>query len=587
MTIKPSLQDFSLIESFVKKSVENYGLKEKSNGFMFFVLGLLLKIQEDEILESITDSSFLNIIGKNSGHDRGIDAIYIDENTTPAIVHFFNFKYTENFDKTINHFPSTEIDKITSFLNSLMSKDKNLKNDINKVLYSKVEEIWELFEEHYPYFHFHICGNSYLGFEKSEKNRFEREIHKHSEFEVHYNLMVDLVNRITRRNKIKVNCRIRAIDKNFFEKSEGDIRALIVNFDVVDLVRIVLNDDEIREEPYVDDIKKLKNFQILGDAFEDNVRVYLKQRTKINRSIKETVLSEENYRFFYYNNGITMTCDKFEYPQTQRAPIITIANLQVVNGGQTIHALYDALLEDPSKLQDIDILCRLYETKNKQLSTNIAEYTNSQNPVKNRDIRSVDYTQKKLEQEFLAKELYYERKKNQYEDKPKKDRIDAEKAGQVLLAFYNKMPAEAKNRKSIIFGDKYEEVFNEGITVDKILLPYTLWQRIENIKIEEKPEIISDPEKFEKKSYLLYSSYYILYILNEITDYLEIDIDIDNLDKIWDKYPNAIAVIEELIKKEKQIEGIDTYSNAVFFKTNNPKRHLKELMDSSKIGKFI
>ncbi|GAI38221.1 unnamed protein product, partial [marine sediment metagenome] len=109
-------------------------------------------------------------------------------------------------------------------------------------------------------------------------------------------------------------CRIRAIDKNFFEKSEGDIRALIVNFDVVDLVRIVLNDDEIREEPYVDDIKKLKNFQILGDAFEDNVRVYLKQRTKINRSIKETVLSEENYRFFYYNNGITMTCDKFEYP---------------------------------------------------------------------------------------------------------------------------------------------------------------------------------------------------------------------------------------------------------------------------------
>ena len=81
-----------------------------------------------------------------------------------------------------------------------------------------------------------------------------------------------------------------------------------------------------------------------------------------------------------------MTCDKFEYAQTQRAPVIKITNLQIVNGGQTIHALYNALLDDPSKLQDIDILCRLYETNNQELSTNIAEYTNSQNPVENRDI---------------------------------------------------------------------------------------------------------------------------------------------------------------------------------------------------------
>ena len=75
-------------------------------------------------------------------------------------------------------------------------------------------------------------------------------------------------------------------------------------------------------------------------------------------------------------------------------------------------------------------------------------------------------------------------KKNQYENKPKSSRINAEKAGQVLLAFYNKMPGEAKNRKSIIFGAKYDDVFNESITADKILLPYNLWQRIEELKIK-------------------------------------------------------------------------------------------------------
>lgn len=583
----PSIQDFSLTESFVKKSVANYGLSDKSQGFMFFVLGLLLKIQDDEILESITDSNFLKTIGKSSGHDRGIDAIYIDEDLIPARVHFFNFKYTENFEKLTNHYPSVEIDKIISFLNSLMAKDKNLKNDINKVLFSKVEEIWKLFEEHYPYFHFHICGNSYIGFEKREKDRFEREIHRHSQFEIHYDLIENLVNRITRRNKIKVNCNIKAINKNFFEKSEGDIRALIVNFDIVDLVRIVLDNDEIREKSCIDDVRELRNFEILEDAFEDNVRVYFKQRTKINRSIKETILSDENYRFFYYNNGITMTCDKFEYPQTQRAPIIKITNLQIVNGGQTIHALYDALLEDPSKLQDIDILCRLYETNNQELSTNIAEYTNSQNPVGSRDIRSVDYIQKKLEQEFLTKELFYERKKNQYENKPKSSRVDAEKAGQVLLAFYNKMPGEAKNRKSIIFSHKYDDVFNESIIADKILLPYKLWQRIEKLKLKEKSKIIADTKEYDKKSYILYASYYILYILYEIADFLEIEIDIANLERIWEKYPKAIAITEELIKMEKEIIGSDIYSDAAFFKYSNPKKHLKKLFENNEIEKFL
>ena len=230
---------------------------------MFFVLGLLLKIQDDEILESITDNNFLNTIGKSSGHDRGIDAVYIDENLIPARVHFFNFKYTEKFIKLTHHYPSIEIDKIISFLNSLMAEDENLKNDINKVLFSKVEEIWKLFEENYPYFHFHICGNSYIGFEKREKDRFEREIHRHSQFEIHYDLMDTLVNRITRRDKIKVNCNIRAINKNFFEKSKGDIRALIVNFDIADLVRIVLDNDEIREKSCIDNISDLKKFIIL------------------------------------------------------------------------------------------------------------------------------------------------------------------------------------------------------------------------------------------------------------------------------------------------------------------------------------
>jgi len=89
----------------------------------------------------------------------------------------------------------------------------------------------------------------------------------------------------------------------------------------------------------------LKEYPVLEDAFEDNVRIYLKQRSKINRNIKETALSDDAYRFFYYNNGITITCSHFEYPKRVRNPIIELENLQIVNGSQTIHALHDAFKE--------------------------------------------------------------------------------------------------------------------------------------------------------------------------------------------------------------------------------------------------
>ena len=200
------------------------------------------------------------------------------------------------------------------------------------------------------------------------------------------------------------------------------------------------------------------------------MRVYLRQRSRVNRNIKSTILSSDNHRFFYFNNGITITCAKFTYPKTQRGPLIELENLQVVNGSQTIHTLYEAFLENSDQLNDVEVLCRIYETKSGVLTTKIAEYTNSQNPVISRDIRSIDYAQQKLESEFKAKGLYYERKKNQYSGHDRNLRIDAEKVGQVLFALFNGMPGEAKNKKRLIFAEKYEEIFNRpytGLNSDK------------------------------------------------------------------------------------------------------------------------
>lgn len=573
-----SLQDFSLIQQHIMRYQKDLD-KEPQDAFYFFLLSLVLSLQDDEIEDSITDNSYLAKIGDGAGHDRGIDAVYIDETGSTPTIHFFNCKYTAKFEKTENHFPSNEIDKISTFLHQLMYKDESLEAQINPILYGKVKEIWNIFRTANPNFVFHICGNLYNGFIEDEKDRFEREIHRHSNFAIEYHLINDLVRRVTGRGKQIVNARLRAISRNYFEKSNGDIRALIVNIEAIELIRVVLDNEQLRNEVDLEDYAVLHEFPILEDAFEDNVRVYLRQRSKINRNITKTALSDDNVRFFYFNNGITITCSKYSYRKGQ-SPIIELKNLQVVNGSQTIHALYEAYRDNPSCLEEIDLLCRIYETSNSDLTTNIAEYTNSQNPVKSRDIRSIDYIQQKLESEFEALGLYYERKKNQHSDHPKNLRIDAEKTGQVLFAFYNKRPSDAKNKKSLIFAEWYENVFNDDITADKVLLAYRLFERIEKEKSFVKSESLSldSKERFEEEFFLLYASYHILYIMGELAWRYDIQLVFDNLEEIWSLYIESVDVVKHLIDLERHLESehSESYTHASFFKSGKPQRLFEE-----------
>jgi len=577
--VSPSIQDFSLIRTHVQQFSNDLNLPKDALGFMFFALDIILGLQDDEAEDAITDTSYLKQSNKESGHDRGIDALYIDSSEKPAVVHFFNMKYTEEIKNTAKNFPSGEIDKILGFIGAVITPDEKLVEHVNKQLFGKVEEIWELFKSQYPKFVIHLCTNYYLGLEESERKRFEREINKYSNFKIEYHLMSDFVASLTKKGKQIVNAKLRAIDQNLFEKSDGDIRALVVNVDARELLRIVCDDEQTRQSVDMGDYSILKKCEVLEDAFDDNVRMYLKQRSKINRNIKETALSEEAYRFFYYNNGITITCSHFEYPKKVRNPIVDLENLQIVNGSQTIHALFDAFSENDENFEHIDILCRVYETNKEELSVSIAEYTNSQNPVKSRDIRSNDYVQKKLEKELLALGYFYERKKGQYVGKPKVKRLDAEKVGQALFAFINKMPAEAKNDKKLIFADKYEEVFSDSITADTVLTVMRLFDEIEIRKSSKKNQLLQNPQTYDDESFILYATHYLLYVISELADRQGISKTQEFYTKLIDLYDNAIVLIKQAVQEEKSSLGIkEKYLHGVFFKSNKPKLHIQKIL---------
>ncbi|MFP4514817.1 MAG: AIPR family protein [Parcubacteria group bacterium] len=563
-----SNQDYHLVKIKTQETVNKlgsvYGFSENSIGFEFLVLSKIFKRQEDEIIEDITDSVFLNkLYNQDSGPDRGIDALIIDNEKN--IIHLFNFKYTEIIFNRVKekNFPGNEVNEITVFLKNLYEKEESSfsGNSANNRLEEKVKEIWKKQEEGVIFtIEIHFVANLFKGLADQEEQRLVSELKNYrSDVSFNYILTRDIVDILISRSE-KIDCKFKALSKNFFDKTEGGNRALILEMSALDLLKITTNNLGLRNKIDFED-EEITNSSIEENIFGDNVRVYLKQRTNINRNIKETVLNdEEKPNIFFYNNGITITCDHIKY-QGQRNQTITLENFQIVNGGQTVHALRAAFEENSDNFEEITILCKIYETDNPNFKSKIAEYTNSQNPVKDRDIRSIDLVQIKLEEEFRDLGYFYERKKSQYENENRDKKIDSEKLGQSLLAFNIEMPAEAKDKKRIIFSDKYDEIFNDTLLAKDALIVFNLYKEIEIKKIKNKKE----------KPYLMHATYYIMFFIKRLYQAKK-----KKPSNLIDLYDEAIEKIEIIIKKEKERLGED-YLDAVLFKSNRPKDYLTEL----------
>ena len=75
---------------------------------------------------------------------------------------------------------------------------------------------------------------------------------------------------------------------------------------------------------------------------EQNVRVFLQHRGKVNKGIRATIENEPNM-FFAYNNGITATAEKVEIDDDAGKLLLRrLKNFQIVNGGQTTASIHAA-----------------------------------------------------------------------------------------------------------------------------------------------------------------------------------------------------------------------------------------------------
>ena len=163
---------------------------------------------------------------------------------------------------------------------------------------------------------------------------------------------------------------------------------------------------------------------------EQNVRVFLQARGKVNRGIRAT-LETEPAMFFSYNNGITATAEEARIEDGGgRLLLRRLKNFQIVNGGQTTASLGAARRRKVDVAQtSVQMKLTVVDSERAaQLVPRISEFANSQNRVNAADffanhpfhVRIEEFSRRIFvpspEGTFRQSKWFYERARGQYAD---------------------------------------------------------------------------------------------------------------------------------------------------------------------------
>ena len=125
---------------------------------------------------------------------------------------------------------------------------------------------------------------------------------------------------------------------------------------------------------------------------EQNVRVFLQARTKVNRGIVNTV-RESPDMFFAYNNGLTAIASHIDTERLSDGTlgIRSVTNLQIVNGGQTTASILYAKDQNKADLSDIFVQMKLSVIEPEEVEEivpRISRFANTQNRISEADFFS-------------------------------------------------------------------------------------------------------------------------------------------------------------------------------------------------------
>lgn len=553
--------------------------------FNFWVLDKLFFEESELIEDKIIDY-----------HDYGIDAYEFYEDTKEVYL-IQNKYYSENSFISADYVKNDFLLRAINILeNNNFSKSEELQNFFSK--YKKDSDF-------FVYFHLYVTNNN----KNPEADNYIKQFNsKHSNYKATIFYLDEIEEKYygeVKQVKKNLSCKIESINKGTIlninsdsYKLENIIDARYVFTPIVSIYRIYR---EAIEKQY--------------PIFDKNIREYLGNKG-INKTIYQTLLDpEERKNFFYYNNGITIICDKMHKIETQpssynKNAVFTIDNPQIVNGCQTVNSIFEALSNvAPNQLEkefkDSFVMLKILEidrdsTTEDKLYKNIVTYNNSQNAIDEKTFVANRSEFIRVQSEFEKKGfllLIKQSDKNTYAEKYKnvselKKRnaerferfglkelkkasdvfIPLEKLLQVINAFVSGgWTAYARKSNMLKIGSAENNTassFIKNVTIDVALDLYLLYKRSEESKKASK-------EKKYPIPYYLIDGFALFECDNRKTEYISANLQTSkDVDAIISLYTKVTKAYEKNYAKSYDIEYNNMIKRAVDYSMMGDAREI-------------
>ncbi|WP_261802022.1 AIPR family protein [Streptomyces sp. ISID311] len=378
----------------------------------------------------------------DGGDDRGLDAIAIDRRPQPARICLVQAKWSENGK---GKFGEAEVHKMVEGLDLLL--------DLN---FSKFNRRFQ------P--HAKVLEECYDGTREAPKITLVLALMRSGPLGSEVRELLE--RKIKQFNDAEEMVDYKVLDLRDFRRAMlGDAAAPKVN------TTVRLEGFGHETTPYkayygtmtVPEIAELYGQHRRG-LFARNIRDSL-DLTDVNVKIRGT-LTDTPEHFWYFSNGITMLCERMK--PTRKAVTggvgdFLVEGASVVNGAQTVSAIYKAYDENPEVARQGRVLVRLISLEDcppgfgDQVTTN----TNTQNPIEERDFKSLDPVQSRLRDSFsLDLRLTYVIKRGEQKPDPERGCTISE-AAEALAAVHPNAEYAALAKRDL--GEVWEDGTYEAL----------------------------------------------------------------------------------------------------------------------------
>jgi len=438
------------MNNIIKKSIDQIRIdvpetKKMNDDFLYGIVAYKFFYNDGHFDKADFRNSYID--GANDG---GIDLIAVEENDLDKSLILLQSKNVHDIKSK---------DDIKDIFTKMAQTVSDFKNEKIGNYNDRLRRIYrEKYDDASDDSNFGIKLALFLGFDKDQsyKDKIQSHLNKVESLQ-DVEILIFYSNEIVQQiESYDENQRFVNYGKIDVFKSDGSIEngknGLLVNISALSLRKLY--------DRYKDD-----------GLFEQNFRYFIRNK-KIDDQINES-LNLKRDKFWFLNNGIIIGCKDFNLDGDN----IKLTDFSIVNGCQTTTIIgnYKGINED----LDFPITCKIVKPDKEgedyfnQFISEIAEASNSQKPISDRDLKSNLAEQRSL-QRMLKQEdpkIYLEIKRGEGILKKRNvanwQKIKNDQLGQLILSCCLQQPGTARSAKRKIFADKatYNRIFKR--TQDK------------------------------------------------------------------------------------------------------------------------